>query len=145
HLVIKFPIFDRAGKCTGVSGVAADITDLKRTTEELQRLSRRLLELQEAERRHIARELHDQIGQALTALNLNLQAVRHLSNGNGAMPRLADSIDIVDHTLRQVRDLSLDLRPSMLDDLGLCAALRWYTDQQGQRAGLRVQFSATEL
>jgi signal transduction histidine kinase len=118
---------------------------LKQATEQLQTLSRRLLELQETERRHIARELHDEIGQALTALKINLQAVQRLSDAASLAPRLLDSISIVDRTLRQVRNLSLDLRPSMLDDLGLCAALRWYTDQQAQRAGLRIKFVAAEL
>jgi PAS domain S-box-containing protein len=115
---------------------------LKQTTEQLQTLSRRLLEMQEAERRHIARELHDEIGQALTTLKINLQAVHRIPDVHHASPRLVDSIAIVDRTLRQVRNLSLDLRPSMLDDLGLSAALRWYADRQAQRAGLRIQFHA---
>jgi len=118
---------------------------LRQTTEQLQILSRRLLELQEAERRHISRELHDQVGQALTALKINLQAVLRIAEPNETQPRLLDSIDIVDRTLGLVRNLSLDLRPSMLDDLGLTAALRWYADQQAQRAGLRVQFFACGL
>ncbi|MDB6111792.1 MAG: Multi-sensor signal transduction histidine kinase, partial [Pedosphaera sp.] len=118
---------------------------LKRTTEQLQTLSRRLLELQEVERRHIARELHDEIGQALTALKINLQAVQRMADAVTFAPRLLDSISIVDRTLRQVRNLSLDLRPSMLDDLGLCAALRWYADQQAQRAGLLIKFVSSDL
>ncbi len=117
----------------------------KRMEEALQTLSRRLLELQETERRHLARELHDEIGQALTALKINLQTVQRLDDAAAFVPRLVDSIRIVDRILRQVRDLSLDLRPSMLDDLGLCAALRWYADQQGQRAGLRIQFAGGDL
>ncbi|MDB6121520.1 MAG: Multi-sensor signal transduction histidine kinase [Pedosphaera sp.] len=132
-----------------VIGTLQDVTQrvqeeeiLQRTTEQLQTLSRRLLELQETERRHIARELHDEIGQALTALKINLQAVQRMANSTAFAPRLLDSISIVDRTLRQVRNLSLDLRPSMLDDLGLCSALRWYADQQAQRSGLRIQFTA---
>ncbi len=118
---------------------------LRRTTEQLQTLSHRLLELQEAERRHIARELHDEIGQALTALKINLQAVQRQTDAAQFAPRLLDSIGLVDRTLRQVRALSLDLRPSMLDDLGLSAALRWYADQQARRAGLRIRFDGGEL
>ncbi|EEF57189.1 PAS domain S-box protein [Pedosphaera parvula] len=135
-----------------ILGTAQDVTEremdeaeLKRTTEQLQTLSRRLLELQESERRHIARELHDEIGQGLTALKINLQAVQRMANSTAFSPRLLDSIGIVDKTLRQVRNLSLDLRPSMLDDLGLFAALRWYADQQAQRAGLRIQFAAEPM
>jgi signal transduction histidine kinase/DNA-binding response OmpR family regulator len=109
--------------------------------ERLRLLSGQLLRAQETERRSIARELHDEIGQALTALRINLQA---LQRGKAAdlKPRLDESLSIVDRTLQQVRDLSLDLRPSMLDDLGLQAALRWYLDRVGQRAGLAVQFVA---
>jgi PAS domain S-box-containing protein len=114
--------------------------------ERLELLSRRLLEGQEADRRYIARELHDEIGQALTAIKISVQtAQRSLAAGTGlgaASGSLADCIGIVDQALRQVRTLSLDLRPSMLDDLGLESALRWYVDRQTQRAGLECRFDA---
>ncbi|HEX4647000.1 MAG TPA: sensor histidine kinase, partial [Verrucomicrobiae bacterium] len=130
------------GTLQDISEREQDHLALKQTTEQLQTLSRRLLEMQETERRHLSRELHDEIGQALTALKINLQALQRTSDSSSTFfPRLADSISIVDRTLRQVRNLSLDLRPSALDDLGLFAALRWYADQQAQRAGLRVQLS----
>jgi signal transduction histidine kinase len=106
--------------------------------ETLQVLSRQLLEAQENERRHIARELHDEIGQALTAVKINLQAAQRTPAALDAY--LEDSTSIVDRTLQQVRTLSLDLRPALLDDLGLGAALRWYVDRQAQRAGFTVQF-----
>src|SRR5581483_5196521 len=83
--------------------------------------------------------------QALTALKINLQTVQRLDDAAAFVPRLVDSIRIVDRIRRQVRDLSLGLRPSMLDQLGLCAALRWYADQQGQRAALRIQFAGGDL
>jgi signal transduction histidine kinase len=110
--------------------------------ERAQSLSQQLLEAQEAERRHLARELHDEIGQALTAVKINLQAVQR-SAGEGANPaRIEESVAIVDRALQQVRNLSLDLRPSLLDDLGLVAALRWYLDRQAQRAGFAAEFTA---
>jgi len=90
--------------------------------EMLQILSRQLLEAQENERRHLARELHDEIGQALTAVKINLQAAQRTPDTLAAY--LEDSISIVDRTLQQVRNLSLDLRPALLDDLGLMTALR---------------------
>ena len=97
------------------------------------------MEVQESERRLIARELHDEIGQALTAVKINLQAVQRLPEASslGAFP--AENMHIVDHILQQVRDLSLDLRPSLLDDLGLVAALRWYVDRQARRSGFAAQ------
>ncbi|MBI3802081.1 MAG: HAMP domain-containing protein [Deltaproteobacteria bacterium] len=105
--------------------------------ETLQVLSRQLLEAQENERRHIARELHDEIGQALTAIKINLQAAQRTPDA--LVSYLEDTTSIVDRTLQQVRALSLDLRPALLDDLGLGAALRWYGDRQAQRAGFTVQ------
>ncbi len=110
----------------------------------LQKISHRLVEVQEAERRRIARELHDEVGQALTAVKINLQAaIQHQLDAAVIAGRLHDSIAVVERALQQVRNISLDLRPSLLDDLGLVAALRWYLDNQAQRAGLTARFSAT--
>jgi PAS domain S-box-containing protein len=108
--------------------------------DRMERLSRRLLDVQETERRAIARELHDEIGQALTVVKIELQGIQRQATGPAA-EELTDSIDVVDQALQQVRDLSLDLRPSLLDDLGLPAALRWYVDRQAQRAGLEANFN----
>jgi PAS domain S-box-containing protein len=113
--------------------------------ERLQTLSRRLMEVQEVERRHIARELHDEIGQALTVMKINLQAVQRLLDTPALAPYLEESIRTVDRTLQQVRNLSLDLRPSLLDDLGLVPALRWYVDRQAQQAEFSAQFAADPL
>ena len=110
--------------------------------QDRQKLSRRLMDVQETERRAIARELHDEIGQALTAVKMNLQAIAMVSH---ATPQLEDAMSIVERSLQQVRDISLNLRPSMLDDLGLVPALRWYLDRQAQRAGLKPHFSADEI
>jgi signal transduction histidine kinase len=110
--------------------------------ERAQVLSQQLMEAQEAERRHLARELHDEIGQALTAVKINLQALERSAGDNVVLPRLDESVALVDRALQQVRNLSLDLRPSLLDDLGLVAALRWYLDRQAQRAGFAAEFVA---
>ena len=110
--------------------------------ERAQALSQQLMEAQEVERRRLARELHDEIGQALTAVKINLQAVQRAVSESHSGPQLEESISIVDRALQQVRNLSLDLRPSLLDDLGLVAALRWYLDRQVRRAGFEAAFSA---
>src|ERR1700726_4899281 len=115
---------------------------LRQTNERLQELSRRLFQVQEDERRHLARELHDQMGQALTAAKLNLQAAQRLEERDLIARKLDDGIATLETLLQQVRQISLDLRPPLLDDLGLVPALRWYLDQQAQRAGLRVEFFA---
>ena len=106
------------------------------TGRRLQAVSRRLLEVQEAERRHLSRELHDEVGQALTAVKMNLQMLRRQSAPPQATGRLDESIGLVDRILQGVRQLSLDLRPSLLDDLGLAAALRWYVSAQAERSGI---------
>jgi two-component system sensor histidine kinase UhpB len=103
--------------------------------ERLAVLSARLLAAQENERRTIARELHDEIGQALTAVSVNLQTLHAKPDTPQRLEILDESITITQQTLRQVRNLSLDLRPSLLDDLGLGPALRWYLERQGQRLG----------
>jgi signal transduction histidine kinase/HAMP domain-containing protein len=113
--------------------------------EQLQALSRRLLSAQEAERRRIARELHDEIGQVLTAVKMNLRAAQFHLAGSALASDLEESIAAVERTLQQVRDLSLDLHPSLLDDLGLVPALRWLVARQAQQAGLSVQFAADPL
>ena len=113
--------------------------------KRLQALSQRLVEVQEAERRRIARELHDEIGQALTAVKINLQGVQRLLAAPGFSQELQETVNTVERALQQVRGLSLDLRPSMLDDLGLIPALRWHVDRQGQQGGFCACFTADSL
>lgn len=122
----------------------AEESQLK-TQERLQTLSGKLIEAQEAERRRIARELHDEIGQALTAVKLNLQGLQRSFDESEITSPLQESISIVEVALQQVRSLSLDLRPSLLDDLGLVAALRWYLDRQSQRSGIIGELVAEPL
>lgn len=106
--------------------------------ERLQSLSSRLIEAQELERRHLAHELHDEIGQVLTAVKINLQVLQRSLTSSGSKYPIQDSVTIVDGALKQVRNLALDLRPSMLDDLGLLPALEWYLNQQMQRTKLSI-------
>ncbi|MBK6630981.1 MAG: response regulator [Betaproteobacteria bacterium] len=110
----------------------------------LQALSNRMLEMQEAERRHIARELHDEIGQSLTAIKLNLEALaRRL--GDDKVRSLADEIaGVAGEVLDQVRRLSLDLRPPQLDDLGLRAALHWLVKRHSREGGPAIELEAPE-
>lgn len=142
------PLHDTEGNIVRWYGTNTDIEDRKRAEEELARhsqllqlLSRRLFEVQEEERRHLARELHDEISQTLTAAKLNLRMIApDVPPAVGG--RLEDSIQIIDRLLTQVRQISLNLRPPLLDELGLVPALRWLADQQGQRANLPITFTA---
>jgi signal transduction histidine kinase len=115
---------------------------LCQANEQLHVLSRSLFQVQEDERRHLARELHDQMGQALTAAKINVQAAQHLQERDAIVCRLDDSVAILEQLLQQARQLALELRPPLLDDLGLVSASRSYLYQRAQRAGLRVEFFA---
>ena len=98
-----------------------------------------MIEAQESERKHIARELHDEIGQVLTAVRINLQSLAQLSQTDSIESQIAEDIRVIDEALKRVRDLSFELRPSLLDDLGLAAATRWYVDRYTKRAGMTAE------
>lgn len=106
---------------------------------QLQLLSRQLFEVQENERRDLTREMHDQIGQTLTALGLNLNIIRAQLPPESAAQvadRLNDSAQLIDEITDRVRDVITNLRPPVLDDYGVVAALHWYSDQFSKRTGL---------
>lgn len=126
-------------------GTCQDVTEHRRAEQALQEyaarlriLSRRLLEVQEEERRHLARELHDEFGQILATITLHLHAARVLA-GETAVPQLDECAMLLQHAGEQVRNLSLELRPTMLDTLGLEATLHWLAAQHQQRTGCEVQ------
>jgi signal transduction histidine kinase len=101
----------------------------------LESLSRRLLKAQEEERRRVAIELHDDLGQILTAIRINLDS---------SPPNVAEAAESVSLAMQTVRDLALDLRPAMLDDLGLAAALRWYADRFARQTGVSTHLAVEE-
>lgn len=103
----------------------------------LQEVSRQLVDAQEAERRHLARELHDEIGQLLTGLKLSLQMMPQSSQDNP--PQLGRAMELVDDLLKRVREMSLDLRPSMLDDLGLVPALEWLVNRYAAETQMDIR------
>lgn len=107
--------------------------------ERLQRLSQQLVEGQEAERRYIAQELHDQVGQLLTGLKLTLQMSKS-ADGKVGLEEVNEAEGLADELLQQVRELSLDLRPAMLDDLGLLPALEWQITRFSGQTGMKVDF-----
>jgi PAS domain S-box-containing protein len=132
--------------------LAIDVTERRKAeqalqdyAERLQLLSRQLLTVQETERSRIARELHDQIGQTLTAVKLRLQSMRRPDEEAGQAARLEDCIQLSAQVLEQVRCLSLDLRPPLLDELGLAAALQSHVNGHAHRAGLFAHFEADPL
>ena len=120
-------------------------TELEAQHEALHQVSLRLVNAQEEERRRISRELHDELGQALTALKINLDVARRALPPH-APPKLTQSVHeasiLAMRTLESARNLSLELHPAILDDLGLVSALRWEVDRYEQRTGQVVYFKA---
>ena len=121
--------------------------EVESARQRLERLSRQLVESQEQERRRVALELHDEIGQLLTAIKLSLDTT-DLSVPQAAQAKLESAKELTNELASKVRDLSLRLRPAMLDDLGLLPTLlwyvKWYTSQNHiqvdlQQAGLSKQ------
>jgi two-component system sensor histidine kinase UhpB len=146
------PVRSASGEPRHFIGVYEDITERKAAetalrdySRRLQVLSRKVLEAQENERASIARELHDQLGQTLSAAKLNLQVFQRRHKDAAFAPSLKDTVDTVDQALQQVRTLALDLRPPQLDDLGLGTTLRSYAERLAKPARLKLHFSAGEL
>jgi signal transduction histidine kinase len=118
----------------------------RQNTRDLQRLSAKIVSVQEDERRHIARELHDEVGQVLTALKVELAVAQRTIEASGASAHVLDeSRAIADRALHTVRDLSHLLHPAMLDDLGLSAAVEGYLREFGKRHGLQVELRQSGL
>lgn len=120
---------------------------LDRLAEHRQTVAAQILRALEAERKRIARELHDETSQSLTSMMVNLEAIeRQLPDeAEEVAVRLRLTKEIARRTLDETRRLMFDLRPSVLDDLGLVPALRWFISQRVQPAGLKVDFQASGL
>jgi PAS domain S-box-containing protein len=117
---------------------------LKSALERLRHLSRRVIGALESERAHLARELHDQLGQVLTAVKIKLQTLGRQSPVPSMTGPLEETVRVVDTAIEQVRRMSRDLRPPQLDDLGLVAALRAHLHAQAELGKLRAHFDAPE-
>jgi two-component system, NarL family, sensor histidine kinase UhpB len=147
--------YDGAGRITGHFGVQRDVTDrtlaaeeLERSRGELRALAARLQATREEERTRIAREIHDELGQALTALKLDLAwlEARPARSNSGAFRIGAPSITArIDETMEIVRRIASELRPSVLDQLGLEAAIEWLVQEAAKRTGIAVTLHADEF
>jgi signal transduction histidine kinase/ligand-binding sensor domain-containing protein len=113
--------------------------------ERLRWLTRRLEAAKEDERKHIAREIHDEMGQALTTAKINLKLVSGSASGVERDRHIADAIGLIDKMIGHVRTLSLDLRPPLLDELGLAAALGGYIEALSKRAGRPIDLNIEEI
>jgi signal transduction histidine kinase len=108
---------------------------------DMERLSKVMISAQEEERRRIARELHDEAGQSLYALRLGLEVLRNMTGDShaGAAALAGEQLKNVTQTIENIRRITYDLRPTLLDDLGLIPAVRWYADGFEKRSGIKVQ------
>ncbi|HEX9396774.1 MAG TPA: PAS domain S-box protein [Burkholderiales bacterium] len=147
-LVRTVPLSDERGKVVKWYGTSTDIEDRKRAGDalrdsgvQLQALSRRLVELQESERKDLARELHDRVGQNLTALKINLdilQPVLASQENEEIVARVADSAALLESTMDTIENVMSELRPPMLDHHGLASALHWHARNFSKRTGIAV-------
>lgn len=136
------PIFDRHGNLIAIEGIARDISQHVRARERLRELTTRLTAAHEEERRRLARELHDEVGQALSIAKMRMRMVQNaLPEGAAdAQDRLALLDDLIKETLEDVRTLSHELRPPLLDEMGWAPALESLCDSFSQRTDLPVTF-----
>ena len=124
---------------TDVTERAIESRELERSRRELRRLSANLVDAREEERRRIARELHDELGQRLTALKMELSSLASLPQRRDREQRVASMLAMVDETVASVRRIATDLRPLMLDDLGLNAAIDWLAHDSARRMGMEIE------
>lgn len=140
------PLYDESGNLVALEGIARDVSDrvineqkLKTSYAQIEALSNRILEAMEEERARLARELHDELGQALTAVKLDLQLLQDtLKPAEKEDDTLKQSINLVDYTIDIVRRQSVSLRPPVLDDLGLIPALENMIKGFNKRTGIDI-------
>jgi PAS domain S-box-containing protein len=157
-------LIDQADVVEFIIGIGLDITErvqaekenwqlyeaLSLQHEQLRALTRQLADVQEVERQHISRQLHDRVGQRLSAIGFNLKFIE--TQISDAVPaaepiqnRLADSLELVAETTNRIRELMAELRPPLLDDYGLAEALTWYADQFTARSEVRTEVQLQPL
>ncbi len=136
-----FPIAKEDGVVTQIGAMVQDVTALKRAENTVRWLSGRLLQLRDDERRRLARDLHDSLGQILTAVKMNLSFLGRDTTHLDERSRNAvtESKDLIDGCIKEVRTLSHLLHPPMLDEVGLLPAIRWFVTGFSQRSGVEVQ------
>ncbi len=155
-LANKFPLVDAGGKPWAVCAISVDITERKQAEQalinsekiafekkQLQALAGRLQQAREEERKNVARELHDQIGQILTAIKMDSAwMMRQVPDSESDLrKRLTESVKLADEGVRSLRRICSGLRPGILDDLGLAAAIEWQAKEFASRTGILCQVS----
>ncbi|MBL0356055.1 MAG: PAS domain S-box protein [Chitinophagaceae bacterium] len=142
-------ILNENGSLVGLKGTGQDITDIIKTEEKLQssfkqikQLVTHLQDVREQERTNMAREIHDELGQQLTGLKMYISWLNKkvITQETDIKEKFNAAIELIEDTIKSVRKISMDLRPSMLDDLGLLAALEWQSNEFEKRSGIDTEF-----
>jgi PAS domain S-box-containing protein len=133
----------REGKIIGLSGILNDVSERRRIEDDLRNLSSYLQHAREAERALIARQIHDELGQTLTALKMDLSWINNRLNAEQEplLKKTRAMLELTDKTIRTVRTLSSELSPRVIDDLGLEAALDWLTGEFQNRTGIECKLT----
>lgn len=142
------PLTSKRGRIVGVVGMAVDVSEDEQARRALRAMSLRVAEAEQSERKRLARELHDRVGQNLTALSINLHvAYKRLpaESEAGARTLLRDCVQLVEEISGTVRDVMAELRPPVLDDFGLVSALQWYGERLVRVTGGDFEMRGDEL
>ena len=144
YLAVRFPLHDAWGTLYAIGGISTDITDRKLAEEALRDLSAHLQEVREEERIVIAREIHDELGQQITGIKMDVSWISKKMPGvDGLIKQKIDGIlKLLDEAVKTIRRISTELRPSILDDLGLIAAMEWQSHEFQMRSGIHTEFKS---
>ncbi|MFO7526417.1 MAG: PAS domain S-box protein [Ignavibacteriaceae bacterium] len=142
------PVLNDYGELIGIIATSIDITErtnhlkmIEESSKQLRALSLKIEDLREEERTAIARELHDELGQLLTAIKIDLQSIaNHPPNKKETSKQIKPVVDLVEESILSIRKLSSDLRPTILDHLGLVSAMQWYIAEQKKRLKTDITF-----
>jgi two-component system, NarL family, sensor histidine kinase UhpB len=139
--------YDESGSPLRLTGTIQDISERKQAADELRRYARRLIEMEEELRKKLSAELHDEIGRDLTALGINVSIITNSLSKTALAKldaRIADSEGLIEGISRTTRNIMADLRPPVLDDYGLAAAIRWFADLFAMRSGIAIVVTADD-
>ena len=143
------PVKNSDGNITGYMGIILDVTErkeaegkLKESSEQLRELSRHLQNVREAERMNIAREIHDELGQQLTGLKMDIAWLMKKAGQDDPVikTKFDDTLLLIDGTVKSIRRIATELRPSIIDDLGLNAAIEWQISEFSERLDVEIEF-----
>ena len=143
--VIITPVRDETNKLIGFAKVTRDVTEKMQKEKSLRDLTSHLLQMQDEERRRIGRDLHDTLGQCVTAMKINLDSLAYSMNpgDKGMSERVMQCVRLADECVKEVRTISYLLYPPMLEEMGLKSAIRWYLEGFTMRSGIHVTFDAS--